>query len=170
MITLLPATVDDGPAIDALLDACFGPARRQRTAYRLRDGVEPIAGLSLVARDGAALAGSIQFWPVALFAGGRAHRLTLLGPLAVAPDRRGEGLGAALLTAALAGVDTNGAGPVVLIGDEPYYGRFGFAASGTARWSLPGPVDRARLLLRGGAGLPGVARLGPVHSALPLAA
>ena len=156
MLTLAPATVADDPDIAALLDRAFGPARRARTAYRLRDGSAPLPGLSLVARDAGVLVGSVQLWPVRLReAGGRSHALTLLGPLAVAPERRGAGLGSALLTAALVRVDAAGIGPVVLIGDLDYYGRFGFSSAATQRWSLPGPVNRARVLLRGG-GLPSV--------------
>ena len=168
MFSLAPAAAHDAAAIDTLLDSCFGPARRARTAYRLRDGVDPLADLSLVAHDGDALIGSIQLWPVQLREpAGRIHPLTLLGPLAVSPDRRCEGLGSALLADALARAGNR---PVVLIGDEPYYGRFGFTAAGTAGWALPGPVDRARLLLRGGAGLPASATLESIRSGVRLAA
>lgn len=158
MITLAPAGARDAAAIDQLLDTCFGPARRARTAYRLRDGVEPIAPLSLVARVGTDLAGSIQLWPMHLMHG-TVTPLTLLGPLAVSPDRRCEGIGKALLTEALARVDDGGYPPVVLIGDAPYYGQFGFEAAPTQQWAVPGHVDRARLLVRRGGDLPGVGRL-----------
>ena len=158
MITLAPAGVRDAAAIDQLLDTCFGPARRARTAYRLRDGVEPLGPLSLVARDGVELAGSIQLWPLHLEHGGITP-LTLLGPLAVAPDRRCEGVGKALLTEALARADALGVPPVVLIGDAPYYGQFGFEAAPTQYWTVPGHVDRARLLVRRGDHLPMLGRL-----------
>ncbi|TRW18121.1 GNAT family N-acetyltransferase [Glacieibacterium frigidum] len=153
------ATAHDAPAIDCLLDACFGPARRSRTAYRLREGAEPLPDLSLVFRD-EGIAASIQLWPVALREPrGRVHMLTLLGPLAVSPARRCEGLGKALLTGALARADAAGTGPVVLIGDMPYYGAFGFEAGPTQRWTVPGPIDRARLLVRNGTHLPEIAAL-----------
>jgi len=156
---MITATAHDAVEIDALLDACFGPARRGRTAYRLRDGVAPSPDLSLILRDGG-LAGSIQLWPVILRdVAGRAHCLTLLGPLAVSPTRRCEGIGKALLTEALARADAAGTGPIVLIGDLPYYGTYGFDAGPTQHWSTPGPVDRARLLVRGGSHLPVVASL-----------
>ncbi|WP_310496862.1 N-acetyltransferase [Sandarakinorhabdus sp.] len=154
--SLLPADVLD---IDMLLDARFGPARRGRTAYRLRDGMAAIPGLSFVARNGAALVGSLQSWPLQLRAGNAVHPLILLGPVAVAADRQGEGIASALMSRALTAADAAGAPPIVLIGDAPFYGRFGFAADATRHWVLPGPVDRARLLLRGGAAL-------PVHGAL----
>ena len=167
MFTLAPAGVGDCAAIDTLLDTCFGPARRARTAYRLRDGVEPLAH-SLVARDGGTVIGSVQLWPLTLVHG-RAIPLLLLGPLAVAAERRCEGIGAALMTEALARVDGAGGPAVVLIGEAPYYARFGFRVAPTD-WRLPGPVDRARLLVRGGDGLPGHGTLAPAGPALRVAA
>jgi predicted N-acetyltransferase YhbS len=97
-------------------------------------------------------------------------RLSLLGPLAAAPERRGEGIGQALMNAALAAHDAAGGGPVALIGDAPYYARWGFEAAGTAGWALPGPVDRARLLVRGGEGLAVAGRLAAVAEPMPMAA
>lgn len=170
MFHIAPAAAADAAAIDQLLDDCFGPARRLRTAYRLRDGVQPLAPLSLVARDEAGLAGSIQLWPLQLVHGGRTTALTLLGPLAVAPSRRLEGVGKALLTEALARADAIETPPIVLIGDEPYYGRFGFIAAPTRGWAVPGPVDRARLLVRGGSALPITGQLAPATERLREAA
>ncbi len=152
LIHIVPAQAADLPEIDLLLDARFGPARRNRTAYRLRDGVAPDLALSFVARDGDVLVGSVQCWPLQLRrVAGQALPLTLLGPVATAADREGEGIASLLMAAALAAVDAGGAPPVLLIGDAPFYGRFGFSAVATAGWMLPGPVDRARLLLRGDA-------------------
>lgn len=144
-----PAQSSDLPQIEALLDAAFGPARHNRTAYRLRDGAVAEPDLSFVASDGAALFGSVQCWPIRLRAGdGSLHPLVLLGPVVIDAGRRGQGIASALIAAALAAVDGRGGAPVLLIGDAPFYGRFGFSAVATAAWSLPGPVDRARLLLR----------------------
>ena len=152
MIQIFTAQPADLPAIDALLDDRFGPARRNRTAYRLRDGAVPAAALSFVARGGGQLVGSVQCWPLQLRGvSGRTAPLTLLGPVATAVDRQGEGIASQLMAAALAAVDATGAAPVLLIGDAPFYGRFGFSAAATVGWVLPGPVDRARLLLRGDA-------------------
>ena len=159
MFQIAPAAAVDTAAIDQLLDDCFGPARHLRTAYRLRDGVQPLGPLSLVAHRDGQLAGSIQLWPLRLLHRGGTSALTLLGPLAVAPARRCEGVGKALLTEALARADALGTPPIVLIGDEPYYGRFGFVAAPTQGWAVPGPVDRARLLVRGAAALPVDGRL-----------
>lgn len=171
MFHIAPVAAADAAAIDQLLDDCFGPARRLRTAYRLRDGVQPLALLSLVAHDEIGqLAGSVQLWPLRLLHGVRATALSLLGPLAVARSHRCEGVGKALLTEALARADACATPPIVLIGDEPYYGRFGFVAAPTKGWAVPGPVDRARLLVRGGGDLPIAGRLAPATERLREAA
>jgi len=166
---IAPACAHDAAAIEQLLDQCFGPARRSRTAYRLRDGVNPIGPLSLVAHDGADLAGSIQLWPLNLLHGG-VTALTLLGPLSVSPQHRCEGIGKALLTEALARADERGVPPVVLIGDEAYYGSFGFEAGPTQGWAVPGHVDGARLLVRRGTGLPPCGRVAAVSEPVRIAA
>ena len=150
----------DRAAIEMLLDQSFGVDRHGRTAYRLRDGVGAIRDLSLVARDASGLVGSIQCWPLALDG---IPGLTLLGPVAVRPDRQGEGLGIALMEECLARADAAGHGAIVLIGDPEYYGRFGFVADATGGWEVPGPVERHRLLARIAPGLklPRAGMLGP---------
>ncbi len=161
---IAPATATDRPAIEQLLDAGFGPARRNRTAYRLRDGAEPIAALSFVARDDDALIGSLQCWDIAVAGlSGRRSPLVLLGPVAVAASHREQGIASALMHAALAAADGAGSAPILLIGDAPFYGRFGFSAARTGGWRLPGPVDPARLLLRGGEALPVIGWVGPAQ-------
>ena len=145
-------------AVDVILDDAFGPDRRTRTAYRLRAGSEPLPALSLAARaDDGGLIGSVQCWPIALLTrGGRAHSLILLGPVAVAAAYRGAGIGSAMIRNA---VTRAGDTPLLLIGDEPYYGRFGFTAAHTGGWTLPGPVERHRLLARGAERLPAMGAL-----------
>lgn len=150
---LHPAGAADRADIDLLLDAAFEPGRHARTAYRLREGVAPYRGLSLVAREHGRLVGSIQYWPCELWDGAAAHPLTLLGPVAVAPDLQGTGLGKRLMRASLEIADACGHDAIVLIGDPEYYGRFGFQAAPTAGWTVPGPVERHRLLARLGAGV-----------------
>jgi predicted N-acetyltransferase YhbS len=162
LIDIVAAQAADLPEIDMLLDARFGPARRKRTAYRLRAGMAPSRALSFVARDGGALVGSVQCWPIALSTtAGAMLPLTLLGPLVIAADREGRGIGSALMARVLEAADAVETPPLLLIGDEPYYGRFGFSAARTGEFILPGPVDRARLLLRGGEDLPVLGWLGP---------
>ena len=109
--------------VEALYDLCFAPGREALSSYRLRDGVAPVAGLSLVARDpGDVLGGAIRYWPVHV---GRWDAL-LLGPVAVHPTRQGEGLGGLLIRESLALAHGLGWTRVMLVGDAPYYRRFGF--------------------------------------------
>src|SRR3982074_2872140 len=136
----------DVVAREALLDACFGENRHLRTCQRLRDGRAPAEGLALSAarqcRRQGRLVGTLRLWHVS--AGG--VRALLLGPLAVDPSCRELGVGAALITQALAAAKRRGHGAVALLGDAPYYSRFGFSALKTAELSLPGPFERDRLL------------------------
>ena len=161
MTTIEAAAPGDAPLIEALLDEAFGADRRNRTAYRLREGASPVLGL--VARDGDRLAGSLQCWPILLLQpSGRTHRLALLGPVAVAADARGLGVGTAMIGEAIVRM---GDAPVMLVGDAPFYGRFGFTAEHTGEWMLPGPVERERLLARGASALP---RIAEIRRAVPL--
>jgi predicted N-acetyltransferase YhbS len=138
-----PEQAEDGPLVELLNAVSFGPGRFAKSAYRLREGVDPVAGLSFVAVGGnGALLGSIRFWPVAI---GMETSL-LLGPLAVQPDLRGRGIGIALMKHAIAEARTLGFPSIILVGDEPYYVRVGFARLAPGRVKFPGPVDPARVL------------------------
>jgi predicted N-acetyltransferase YhbS len=140
----------DVVAREALLDACFGANRQQRTCQRLRDGRAPAEGLALSALAQGRLVGTLRLWHVS--AGG--SPALVLGPLAVDPMCRELGIGAALMKHALAAAEARGHGAVLLLGDAPYYARFGFSALKTGELSLPGPFERDRLLgleLRDGA-------------------
>ncbi len=130
----------------ALLDAAFGPQRRLKASYRLREGARPVPGLGFSLRDAQTgrLAGVISFWP--LRTGGDGRAALLLGPLAVHPDFQGAGLGGRLMRRGLEAARAQGHALVFLVGDEPYYGRFGFRVVPEGRILLPGPFDPARLL------------------------
>ena len=132
----------DVVAREALLDACFGENRHQRTCQRLRDGRAPATGLALVAVREGRLVGSVRLWHVS--AGGTPA--LVLGPLAVEPTGRKLGIGAALMNHALAAARARGDGAVILLGDAPYYSRFGFSDQKTRELSLPGAFERERLL------------------------
>jgi predicted N-acetyltransferase YhbS len=132
----------DVVAREALLDACFGENRHLRTCQRLRDGRAPAEGLAFSAMAEGRLIGTLRLWHVS--AGG--IPALMLGPLAVEASSRALGLGAALMDHALAAAKTRGHRAVILLGDAPYYGRFGFSAQKTAELSLPGPFERDRLL------------------------
>ena len=137
-------------AREALLDACFGLNRSLRTCQRLRDGRAPAEGLAFSAVRKGRLIGTVRLWHVS--AGG--VQALVLGPLAVDPGCRKLGVGAALMNHALAAAKARGHDAVILLGDAPYYARFGFSTRQTAELSLPGPFERDRLLgleLRDGA-------------------
>ncbi len=150
MPSIVPLSAIDPALIEQLLDAAFGPERLERTAYRIREGAEWLPALSFAALDEEEyLVGSIQLWPVALTdSQHRPHPLLMVGPVAVMPGRQGEGFGKALTSAALAAIDPEVPLPQVLIGDEAYYGAWGFSAAHTSGWRCPGPWDPSRLLSR----------------------
>src|SRR5260370_22431594 len=125
----------DVVAREALLDACFGDNRHTRTCQRLRDGRAPAEGLALAVVAEGRLVGTVRLWHVS--AGGKPA--LMLGPLAVDATCPGLGVGAALMDHALAVAKARGHGAVILLGDAPYYARFGFSGLKTGELSLPGP-------------------------------
>lgn len=130
-------------AREALLDRAMGPGRKRKSSEKLRRGRLPSDGLAFAARNEAGmLVGTVRLWDVT--AGGKP--LLLLGPLAVDPSLNGFGVGSALMRHALATAKAKGHGAVILVGDAPYYSRFGFDAVKTAGLMMPGPVERHRLL------------------------
>lgn len=143
MFRLMPETRFDSYEVEYLYDLSFAPGREALSSYRLRDGVDPVAELCLVARDAYdVLAGAIRYWPIVI--GGQ--EALLLGPIAVHPTYQGEGLGGTLMRRTLAEAERRGWAHVMLVGDEPYYGRFGFhKAVGIA---FPPPTNPDRLLIR----------------------
>jgi predicted N-acetyltransferase YhbS len=167
VIALVPLADVAPEAVETLLDHAFGPERRVRTAYRVRQGTDPIPEFSFAAVDEAdALLGTIQCWPVALACDdGGSVPMVMVGPVAVEPARQQGGIGRALMLRMLDAVPActaAGCGALVLVGDPEYYGRFfGFSAEPTSGWRLPGPFEPRRLLARG-EGVPNCAgMLGP---------
>jgi len=139
----------DGARIEALNADAFGPGRFAKSAYRLREGVDPLAELSFVAVEDGTLRGSVRFWPISV--GG--HEELLLGPLAVQSDQRGRGIGVALMQAGIAAAKAGPWRGILLVGDEPYYAKVGFSRLPPGRVKFPGPVDQNRILglsLKGG--------------------
>ena len=132
----------DVAARETLLDACFGENRHMRTCQRLRDGRAPAEGLAFSAVAEGRLVGTLRLWHVS--AGG--IPALMLGPLAVEASSRQLGAGAALMAHALAAAKARGHRAVILLGDAPYYARFGFSAAKTGQLSLPGAFERERLL------------------------
>lgn len=134
----------DVPAREALLDTCFGTQRSERTCQRLRDGRMAAEGLSLSALRQGRLIGTVRLWHVD--AGG--VPALVLGPLAVDPSCQGLGVGAELMQYAIDAARARGHGAIILLGDAPYYARFGFSPAPVASLALPGPFERDRLLAR----------------------
>ncbi len=143
-----PQHPTDATAIEALLDLAFGRDRHARPSYRLREGVAPIESLGLVARIGGALVGTLRFWPVAVGDrdDGDGPPALLLGPLAVHPDRRGQGIARGLVGRGLERAAAAGHRVVVTVGEPGLFARFGFAQARAAGISMPVPVDEARFL------------------------
>jgi predicted N-acetyltransferase YhbS len=140
---------EDAARVEALNAESFGPGRFAKSAYRLREGVDPITALGFVAVEGAVLRGSVRFWPIRV--GG--HEELLLGPLAVKSDQRGRGIGIALMQAGIAAAQAGPWRGILLVGDEPYYAKVGFSRLPPGRVGFPGPVDQNRILglsLKGG--------------------
>jgi predicted N-acetyltransferase YhbS len=133
----------DAATLSQLSAEAFGPGRFARTAYRLREGVPPVAPLSLTGWLGGRLVGGVRFTQTSV---GTTDRALLLGPLVVDPAHAGKGYGRALVEEGLARARAEGFALVLLVGDMPYYGRFGFAPVPPGQITLPGPVDPTRLL------------------------
>lgn len=138
-------------AVEDLLDLAFGPGRFTKTAYRLRESTQAVAGLSFAGFFSDKLVATIRFWPVTI---GQGTQALMLGPLAVDPAKRGKGWGFDMINAGLAQARTLGHPLVILVGDEDYYARSGFKQVRPGQITMPGPCDPKRLLyceLRGGA-------------------
>ncbi|EPX80726.1 GNAT family N-acetyltransferase [Litoreibacter arenae] len=134
-------TPQDWWAVEALYDLSFAPGRTALSSYRLRDGVDPVPELSLVASDDMGIiGGAIRYWPVLV----GTHDALLLGPVAVHPTRQGEGLGGALVRDSLARAEALGWKRVLLVGDAPYYGKFGFQKVDGVE--MPPPTNPDRVL------------------------
>ena len=141
MYEILREESKDWWEVEALFDLCFAPGREALSSYRLREGVPPVGPLCLVARDpDGVLAGAIRYWPVMI---GRAEAL-LLGPVAVHPTRQGEGLAGRLIRESLEKSVELQWTRVMLVGDEPYYGRFGFRRLDGVE--MPPPTNPDRVL------------------------
>lgn len=139
--------VEEAPAHvaarEALLDRAFGPGRFLKTCERLREGRLPAEGLAFAMLDGSELVGTVRLWEVSYGQGGRG---LMLGPIAIAEHRQGEGLGGQLIGHALERARALGHPSVILVGDAPYYARFGFSAEAVETLWMPGPVERERFL------------------------
>jgi predicted N-acetyltransferase YhbS len=139
-----PETSADFDEVEALIETAFGPGRLAKAAERLREGRKPAQGLSVVARDDTGVVGCTRLWTIRI---GEREAL-LLGPFAVADRWKNRGVGAAMIDAACQNAKAAGHDLVLLVGDEAYYSRMGFAPAARGAVILPGPVDGRRVLVR----------------------
>lgn len=147
-MTLLPFSIrpelpEDCPAIDALHTVSFGPGRFARAAFRVREGFAHDAQLSFVASHDGRMIGSVRLTPVLI----GASAVMLLGPLAVMPEYKGRGAGRTLMMECMNAAANRDVDYVLLVGDAPYYGPFGFKSAPVGSIRFPAPVDPARVLL-----------------------
>jgi predicted N-acetyltransferase YhbS len=141
VVTVREERPGEAAAREALLDLAYGPVRFTKTSERLREGRLP--ELALVASEDRRIVGTLRLWRVTA---GRDRPALLLGPLAVHPSCRKRGIGSTLVQRALREASRRSHGAVLLVGDAPYYGRFGFSSEKTGALWLPGPYERHRLL------------------------
>ncbi|MDP9836074.1 putative N-acetyltransferase YhbS [Neorhizobium huautlense] len=147
--TITAENAADIVARENLLDRAMGAERRKKSSEKIRNNRLPAEGLALVARDATGhVIGTVRLWNIeaGVAADGAPVDALLLGPLAVDPAREGKGIGAALIRAAITEATKRGHGAIILVGDAPYYQKFGFFAEKTRHLVMPGPCDRARFL------------------------
>lgn len=137
-----PERAEDSARIAAVTESGFGPGRYAKSAYRLREGVDSVTALNFVAVENGILRGSVRFWPILV----ETERALLLGPLAVESAQRGRGIGITLMQRGIEAAKQGDWRAILLVGDESYYGRVGFARLPAGRLRFPGPVDSNRLL------------------------
>lgn len=174
MTTIRPERLTDVAARERVLDAAYGAQRFTKPSAKIREGRIPAEGLALVAIQRGQVVGTVRLWHVSA---GPDRPALLLGPLAVAPEAQGRGIGGALVRRALRDARRRGHRAVLLVGDAAYYGRFGFSAQATSGLRMPGPHDPERLLavelvpgaLTGARGLV-TARGRPIRTAVPVLA
>jgi predicted N-acetyltransferase YhbS len=143
MISIRQERSTDIPARERLLDAALGPARSAKPSERVREGRFAADGLSFVAVENGRVVGTVRLWNVNA---GLGRPALLLGPLAASADVRNRGVGSMLMRRALWEARARKHGAILLVGDGPYYSRFGFSAEKTGALRLPGPCEQRRLL------------------------
>jgi predicted N-acetyltransferase YhbS len=143
MISIRHERACDIDAREALLDQAFGDTRYRKSSERLREDRLPAEGLAFIAAEARCVVGTARLWNVSC---GNGTAALLLGPVAVSEDSRGRGIGGDLVRRSLSEARRLGYAAVILVGDEPYYSRFGFSGEKTGALWMPGPFERHRLL------------------------
>ena len=143
MTTIRHERLSDIDAREAILDQAFGEERARKSSERLREERLPAEGLAFTAIEDRRVVGTARLWNIGC---GTERPMLLLGPVAVACDAQRRGIGAALIERAISDAKRLGYAAILLVGDAPYYGRFGFTAEKTAALTMPGPYEKHRLL------------------------
>jgi predicted N-acetyltransferase YhbS len=143
MTTIRYERLSDVNAREAILNQAFGEERARKSSERLRENRLPAEGLAFTAVEERRVVGTARLWNIAC---GNGKPMLLLGPVAVACERQGCGIGTELVKCAIRDASRLGYAAIVLVGDAPYYGRFGFSAEKTAALTMPGPYEPHRLL------------------------
>jgi predicted N-acetyltransferase YhbS len=153
MFRILSETPADLHEVELLYDLAFAPGRTALSSYRLREGVDPVPELCVLVRDDYdSVVAAVRIWPIRV--GGDPDTRQggdpslLLGPIAVHPTRQGEGLGAILMDEVMERARGLGWSRVILVGDEPYYRRFGFRRDLAEGVEFPPPTNPNRILAR----------------------
>jgi len=146
MISIRHERFADIDAREALLDQAFGDTRYRKSSERLREDRLPAEGLAFIAAEARRVVGTARLWNVGCGISALGAKALLLGPVAVPEDCRGRGIGGDLVRRSLSEAHRLGYAAVILVGDEPYYSRFGFSGEKTGALWMPGPFERHRLL------------------------
>jgi len=166
MISFDQERPEDLAAIESLLDSAFGPDRFNKASYKLRENNPILSRFSYVARDNDRIIGTVRYSRIQVcdLLSGESINAVFLGPLAIAADRKDEGIGTQLLSRTLAVLSGTGHHRVLLVGDMSYYGRFNFLPVLPSYITLPGGHDARRLLVRQPATLPGLPAVGKLKA------
>jgi putative acetyltransferase len=132
-----PETEADYDAIAKVTAAAFGQQDEARLVEAIRASEEFLPELTLVAEDDERIVGHVMYSYSALE--GSDAQLLQLSPLSVAPDRQGQGIGAALTRESLRLAEARGEPLVLVLGHPAYYPRFGFRPASTLGLLPPDP-------------------------------
>lgn len=129
-----PADVSaiEAVTVSAFLGATHSSHTEQFIVSALRQSDQLL--ISLVADEGGVVIGHVAVSPASVSDG--AVGWYGLGPVSVAPERQGRGVGSQLIKSALSELRRFGASGCVVLGDPNYYSRFGFNAQPSL--ALPG--------------------------------
>jgi putative acetyltransferase len=134
-----PVRPDERAAAEQVVTEAFGDPRIAVMVREIRATPLHWPELELVAVCDGQVVGHVMVSGATLCGDRGARTVAMLTPLAVLPAQHREGIGTALVAAALAAADTRGEPLVVLEGSPDFYGRRGFTSADAAGISIPIP-------------------------------